>query len=201
MPEKVEYRAPRPTYSKFFWKDLIAKTQGMSAAGMGAYIRILGYMVTASPDFCSAPDDDLVLSRVTEMGLKAWRKVRPEVVSQLELTSDLRLRSKRLHQDGEVWAYHCYAQHLRRTGGQPAVDRRLTGDPPEGDHRALAREARSQKEEESDSVPVSSSGASLANPPPDGGPSPVAIAPGKARLSDEDWFQRRRRPATEEVTP
>lgn len=125
---------PRPTYTKWFWKDLIAKTQGMSTAGFGAYIRLLGYMVTVSPDFCSAPDDDAVLARISGLGKKGWMRVRSEVVAQLDSTDSRRLRSRRLYEDAEVWAYHCEMQRLRRTGGQPTVHREPTGTRPDDDH-------------------------------------------------------------------
>ena len=178
-----EYQPPRPTYSKWFWKDLLAKTQWMSASGLGAYIRVLGYMVTVSDDYCSAPDDDLVLSRIAGMGLKGWRRVRPEVVHQLESTDSGRLRSRRLSEDADVWAYHCEAQHLRRTAGGPPVDRRPTGCPPDDDHTRSREMPDTRKNLEAESLAVTNSDSGNVNPAPVGAQWPVAIATGTPNRS------------------
>lgn len=142
----MTYETPRPTYTKWFWKDLLAKTQDMTASQFGAYVRLLGYAVTCSDDFCSLPNDDNVLCRVSGLGLKAWRRDAPAVVSRFELTDAGRLRCGRLSSDASEWAKHCQEQRRRRTGCPPAVDRGSTGTRPEQDH-TRAREMPDAREE------------------------------------------------------
>jgi uncharacterized protein YdaU (DUF1376 family) len=183
-----EYRPPRPTYTKWLWKDLIAKTQAMGTTAFGAYVRIMGYMVTVSHDYCSAPDDDRVLSRVAGVSLKVWRRVRPEVVAQLDLTTPGRVISRRLCEDAQLWAMRCSLQRMRRTGGQPTVNPRYTAGPPDEDHTRAREKPEARKNLRPDSSLASGSGNGLANPTPIGVQGPVAIAPGKPiGRTDETW--------------
>jgi uncharacterized protein YdaU (DUF1376 family) len=151
----AEPRPGRPRYSKWFWKDFIAKIQDLSTLEVGAYVRLLGYAVTCSPDYCSIPDDEALLARASGAGLKQWRRIGPHVRPKFRLQVEgephvvvegrPRLVNERALQDALDWVQVCEYQRLRRTAGQPGYDRMPST-------RARARsqksEVRSQKEEE-----------------------------------------------------
>jgi uncharacterized protein YdaU (DUF1376 family) len=134
-------RPPRPFYSKFVWKDWLAKTRHMTPEAKGAYIDLMAWAATASSDFCSVPDDENVLARIAGMSLKRWRKV-----SQMVLVNFIREPpawvNQRLREDAESFAQLSAAQRTRRTAGQPGDNRRSTGLQPDG---LYARSRDSQK--------------------------------------------------------
>ena len=100
----------RPFYSKWVWKDWLAKVQDLNTSEYVAYHRLLTYAATSSPDLCSIPGDDLRLSRITGLGMRLWNRSRRRVMGFFE------------------------GPHLMRDGTQKWVSSRLRWDAGEWFH-------------------------------------------------------------------
>ena len=137
----------RPIYSKFVWADWDRKTRHLDPFAYTAYHRLCAFAVMVSSDFCSIPDDDRALARVSGLGMKRWLVVRASVLAFFELSATervgdaghLRYIHPRLKQDADVWLQHCEKQRNRRTAG-------TTGTPPEPHRNATNARSREKSE-------------------------------------------------------
>jgi len=75
----------RPFYSKFVWKDWIAKTQHLSPTEYAAYHRLLAWSATNSPDLCSVPMDDTLMRRIAGLTGRQWADAKPAVMAFFEV--------------------------------------------------------------------------------------------------------------------
>jgi uncharacterized protein YdaU (DUF1376 family) len=133
--------ASRPFYSKWVWKDWFAKTRDMTPEARGVYMDLLAYCAMNSDDFCSMPDDERLMRRVTGCLAPNWARIRESVLAHFvhavsPVDGTPRVINPRLREDATRWLQHCEYQRARRTGGAPTVPVRS----PSGDIRALARE-------------------------------------------------------------
>jgi len=94
-----------------------------------------------SPDLCSLPDDDVKLARITGIGLKAWRRIRPRIIPryfiegsppgmpQRALTPSPRIYNMRAREEALEWfqVVEKRQNQDRSTDGKWTVDGTVNG--------------------------------------------------------------------------